>query len=435
MADVLTPEDESVFFGTEPVLDSHGNLWALVLVEGELRVLRRDAASAEWSVDTTYLASGAGEQALLIDRDDRISVVFREGNQIRMLRYAPDLGWAPPETIVTVEDGFFQDISAGLDAEGNIVVLYQIELPSTFRIVGVIFDAASGTWSPPQLISGRQQRVVTVPTVVASDNGEHMFVAYLDIDTARRPGLYAREFISPSEGFGEIERVPGTARASLPQLGSFAEYSAVVDDQGALTLPFSVEIPFGDDRLFLFRAARRENGAWQAPQTLHIYIGDFPFFLEFGDADTSSDGDVAVILRHNDSFLDEVVWAFTYDQEIDTWRRDLLYVAEGESTTRARIAHGDEIGVLASYTTGGVDRRFTSRLFRNSQWLDALGVADDVFASAIHETVLADDAFALVGEFGSFFTSDVRISSSEFVPQADAPQDDDSAGEGPKHQQ
>ncbi|MEM9387882.1 MAG: hypothetical protein AAGA68_22705 [Pseudomonadota bacterium] len=374
-------------------MDSAGSVWAVLFAGSGYAIVRGDPASGTWSTEFEYDGGSALvlDTKMVIDQQDNITVAFRtlDGtNELRALRYSPGGAWE--EELVykaSSPDFFFQDINAAADADGNVVIVSMLET-SIDRMFAVVYDAESGAWMNPEWISPAAGRI-KVPTVVSNRDGNSIEAFYL-IEGGESSGMYARTFLSPSEGWTSPTLVGGTRRAVIPVGGGASDYPVVLDGFGNATVVYYLPIELGATTVWLFRATRRVDGAWQRPVTLRVSVGElaYGFIADFGDSDYDEDGNVAIVFKHQGNAVDPLavdLWAFQFDASSDTWSTTSIYSNPLDGSQRSRVAFTAPNRALATYLDA---ERFgaASRFYDDEQWLDSIGLPGNPLMAS-HETV------------------------------------------------
>ncbi|MEM9387891.1 MAG: hypothetical protein AAGA68_22750 [Pseudomonadota bacterium] len=392
MSELSDGISDSAEIFVEPVVDSAGSVWAVLFVGNGYAIVRGDPASGTWSTQFEYEGGSALilDTKIVIDQQDNITVAFRaldDTNELRALRYSPGGTWEEELVYKAISpDFFFQDINAAADADGNVVVVSMLET-SVNRMFAVVYDADNDTWANPEWISPAANRI-KVPTVVSSREGNSIEALYL-VEGGGSSGMYARTFLSPSEGWTSPTLVRGTQHAVIPVGGGASDYPVVLDGSGNATVAYYLPIELGATTVWLFRATRRVDGIWGKPVTLRVSVGElaYGFIADFGDSDYDEDGNVAIVFKHQGNAVDPLavdLWAFQFDAASDTWSTTSIYSNPLDGSQRSRVAFAGTNRALATYLDA---ERFgaASRFYDGEQWLDSIGLPGNPLMAS-HET-------------------------------------------------
>jgi hypothetical protein len=400
MWEALVEIFDRAWFFSPPLFDSHGNAWVFLSDGVALRVVRSNGRDGTWQPPATLIEEANeifGLEAT-IDPQDRITLVFRglgvQPYELLTMRYTPGSGWSEPQVVFSSTQ-FFQAIEVAADAQGNVVVVFDLNEP-LFNpgLWTLVFDASAGTWGEASRITAANTEAY-VPTVVRNRSGNAIALIYILFDTAGH-GLYAHRLDSSTKAWGPARFLPGSRPAIFSLATPASRYPATVDDDGNVAV-------FWATRRNAVYASRQQEGAWQLAHRL-LLGGPYLVDLEnFADAETSELGTTWGALTRFEGDANRL-YVFRYLSSAGWQAAENPYTySPNLSTTRARIApyRGDR-AVATFYADQDGEGQITSLLYDGTSWAsNLLDIPGDFFAF-FQETATDDGEVLLVFEPGTY---------------------------------
>ena len=276
--EVLTATPNSNY--AQVALDSSGHacfVWTETVSSSSEILFRRRSPGGQWSdpenVSRTP-ATASHQPLILLDGNDVVHVIWREGYQVNYALRDSDGAWSTPVQISTNAGAYpLQQVAGAVSKKGEVTAAWIQD----GYIVGVHRNQ-SGTWSPPeQLFRGERPHLSAGPGdifhLLATTAGDH----YPQISYVYR---------APSGSWSAPETI-------VPH--SVGTADMVVDGQGAVHVATGVWTANTWDELRYFR--RSANGVWSASELIaQLYAS--PYAGPTGvDLDLDPNGTVFVIWR------------------------------------------------------------------------------------------------------------------------------------------
>ena len=312
--------------------------------------------------------------------DGRATIIFRNLSQgiysLKSSNFESGLGWSPVQTIFSTDE-FFQTYEISSDAQGNRVVLVNIQDGITSGsddldgIYSLVYTDATAQWSTPALISPATANAQIV-NILRSDTRNQLSVLYTDNSL-----LVSQDFDS------------FTGQWSLPQTAQDTDYfastispderfPAVVDDNGNITVVWEdlevVQVGlFGSENRFTLFGSRRENGIWLTREELVAQSDDIIGATQIG-IDVNASGDVIAAYNNAEEEVIRVgifrfetinvvnVYALHFDAQTGWQPREQIEQYENDlSGTITRVAWYQGSDILAVHED-------SFQLFENGAW-------------------------------------------------------------------
>lgn len=345
----------------EVLFDSQGNAWAFFNWGGTVQ--RSNGHDGTWQPPETIWGSTA---VPVIDADDNITLLFKfirgRSYGLGARRYEPGTGWSGI-TDIYCSSSFFQNITAGVDLNGNVVAVID-EVGLSF-----VYDAASGTWGPPQSgLPPGGSFGSALHTVANNRSRTAIYLAYLatrDYDWEPH-ALYVHRFDSDSKQWLPRQMVPGSWGISAGCYGPGCNLRVAVDDFGEVTVFWRRIGRSVGSGLQQVCAARTQNGVWQLPHAFQATCscGNME---SFADIDVNEFGDVLCVFAEAGSFH-----ALRYRAGVG-WEEENPYDVYWPYSTRSRVCFYQGAHAAATfYGVAGGDDQLLSILYDGTTWENEL---------------------------------------------------------------
>jgi hypothetical protein len=374
------PSPDVADYSNAPMFDSAGDAWVVLThwegTHTDLQLRKSIGHSGDWGpVQTIHSGTSyiLGTESVM-DKDENITVVFREGGyHLKALRYTPTGGWGPAQELYGTSD-FFQAIEVGADQAGNVAVIFDLSPADWPGAWTVIRNAATGAWSTAQRVSPLGYKVL-LPTILSNPATDTMYLVYL-VTQGGPVGLYAHRFDSATCTWGPAEFLPGSESAWFSTAGNESRFPGVVDDAGNLTLFWgSPYVP---------HASRNIGGAWQPPVQLASY--ETADVENFGGTAFNTAGDVFGVFSRYDGL--SRFCAFRYDAGQGWQPAESPYAFSTIYQTRVRVAFYQgrrAVGTMLGVQSG--IRQIVSFLFDGANWVPGVLDVPDTYQSFFTDLV------------------------------------------------
>jgi hypothetical protein len=374
LAEITPPPGDSSDAHAPLLKDSAGNVWIInTHIESgdyELQVRRSDGHTGNWlpmetiSDTTSYVSQPEGA----IDGEGNITIVFRDiasGYHLYSIRYEPGSGWGDLTQVYTTV-AFFQAIEVAVDADGDVVAVFDPELGGHPTVWSVTRDAGSGQWGAAEQVSAPGADIL-LPTLAQNESGTALYLIYLVVGGGD-VGLWGHRWDADANEWEDGQLLPGSEDAGYSFAGPVSRFPLVLGSDGEASVIWQTAYP-GPYAVY---ASRTEGGVWQPAHELLPAGPDNTDIENFAYMHTGAPGDVMGVITRYESGNNRV-WAFRHSAK-EGWREPVNpYTSNLAVSTRIRTAFYQGARAFASFL-GRQDgqTQLTSILYNGVDWLEEL---------------------------------------------------------------